>query len=154
MGRLFLSILLVGILAGCSATRESSNVSLLEAKVANMERAMAARDQQIEELRSELDRLTGFSQRSSASSSVGRGSVSDIKDKGIIRVSASPQDVQMALQKAGYYNGEVDGKIGRQTTEAIKQFQKDHELKVDGIVGRGTWAQMESYLKGQGVSDP
>lgn len=150
MGRLFLSILLVGILAGCSATRESSNVSLLEAKVANMERAMAARDQQIEELRSELDRLTG----SSASFSGGRASVSDIKDKGIIRVSASPQDVQMALQKAGYYNGEVDGRIGRQTTEAIKQFQKDHELKVDGIVGRGTWAQMESYLKGQGVSDP
>ncbi len=146
--RLFLSILLAGILAGCSATRESSNVSLLEAKVANMERAMAARDQQIEELRSEVGLLTGRGGRSPSYSSGGRGSVSsEAKDTGIIRVLATPQEVQMALQKAGYYNGEVDGKIGRQTTEAIKQFQKDHELKVDGIVGKGTWAQMEGYLK-------
>lgn len=147
--RLFLGILLAGILSGCSATRESSSVSLLEAKVANMERAMAARDQQIEELRSEVEILTGRGGRSPSYSSGGRVSVAEDKDKGIIRVLATPQEVQMALQKAGYYNGEIDGKIGRQTTEAIKQFQKDHELKVDGIVGKGTWAQMESYLKQQ-----
>ena len=55
-----------------------------------------------------------------------------------------PRDVQAALQGAGYYSGNIDGKIGGQTIEAIKQFQKDNNLKVDGIVGAGTWSQLKS----------
>ncbi|MDI6758389.1 MAG: peptidoglycan-binding protein [Candidatus Omnitrophota bacterium] len=62
-----------------------------------------------------------------------------------------PQDrkkqIQIALQKAGFYKGKIDGKIGPQTKEAIKAFQKAKGLKVDGTVGTKTWAELNKYLK-------
>ncbi len=30
--------------------------------------------------------------------------------------------------------------------EAIKAFQKANGLKVDGVVGRATWARLKKYL--------
>jgi len=41
-------------------------------------------------------------------------------------------ETQAALLKLGYPIGEVDGKLGPMTTKAIKQFQKTHDLRVDG----------------------
>ena len=52
----------------------------------------------------------------------------------------------MALANAGYYDGKIDGKIGSVSTKAIKEFQKDNGLKVDGIVGGQTWAKLSEYL--------
>lgn len=43
------------------------------------------------------------------------------------------RQVQQALADAGYKPGPVDGKSGGKTTEAIKQFQKDHNLAVGQI---------------------
>ena len=39
---------------------------------------------------------------------------------------------QAALLKLGYGVGEVDGKLGPQTKNAIKKFQKSKQIKVDG----------------------
>ena len=47
--------------------------------------------------------------------------------------------VQEYLQALGYYCGKVDGINGKLTQEAIKGFQRDHNLLVDGIVGQNTW---------------
>jgi len=47
--------------------------------------------------------------------------------------------VQEYLQALGYYRGKVDGINGKLTQEAIKGFQRDHNLLVDGIVGQNTW---------------
>lgn len=57
------------------------------------------------------------------------------------------KQIQIALQKAGFYKGKIDGKIGPQTKEAIKAFQKAKGLKVDGAVGAQTWAELNKYLK-------
>ena len=46
---------------------------------------------------------------------------------------------QEYLQALGYYRGKVDGINGKLTQEAIKGFQRDHNLLVDGIVGQNTW---------------
>ena len=48
---------------------------------------------------------------------------------------------QQKLVDAGY-NITVDGGIGAQTKKAIKAFQKEKGLKVDGIVGRNTTAAL------------
>ena len=48
-------------------------------------------------------------------------------------------EIQTALKAAGFYAGEVDGKIGPKTKKAIEDFQKANNLKVDGKVGPKTW---------------
>lgn len=37
----------------------------------------------------------------------------------------------------------ADGEFGRDTEKAVKRFQEEHGLKVDGIVGAKTWAALE-----------
>ena len=48
------------------------------------------------------------------------------------------RQIQTALKNRGYYTGKVDGIFGKITTAAVKKFQKDRGLKVDGIVGPAT----------------
>lgn len=55
--------------------------------------------------------------------------------------------IQTALKKAGFYKGEVDGRLGSQTRKAIRAFQKDHGLKPDSVVGLKTWEDLKKYLK-------
>ncbi len=58
----------------------------------------------------------------------------------------SPRDIQTALKNAGFYTGEVDGKVGPMTKKAIEDFQKAKGLKVDGKVGPKTWEVLSAYL--------
>ncbi len=55
-------------------------------------------------------------------------------------------DIQRALKTAGYYDGEVDGKIGPKTRDAIRAFQKDNNMKADGVCGRKTWDLLKTHL--------
>ena len=41
----------------------------------------------------------------------------------------------------------ADGDFGSETEKAVKQFQRDHGLKVDGIAGSKTWAALEGAQK-------
>ena len=63
-----------------------------------------------------------------------------------IPASPSKKDIQAALKNAGFYTGKVDGKIGKKTKEAIKEFQKVNGLKADGKVGPKTWDKLKTYL--------
>ena len=46
--------------------------------------------------------------------------------------------IQRKLQEAGYYTYAVDGIYGSRTTAAVKKYQKDRGLTVDGICGDQT----------------
>ncbi|MDP3722910.1 MAG: peptidoglycan-binding domain-containing protein [Candidatus Omnitrophota bacterium] len=61
-------------------------------------------------------------------------------------VKSTPRRIQTALKNAGYYTGSVDGKVGSQTKQAIKEFQRTHGLSADGKVGQNTWTQLAQYL--------
>jgi len=50
--------------------------------------------------------------------------------------------LQAALTDLTYYTGEIDGKFGKLTLAAVKAFQKDAALKVDGRVGDLTKAKL------------
>lgn len=54
--------------------------------------------------------------------------------------------VQGILDDLGYDLGSygIDGKFGSSTANAVKQYQKDKELKVDGIVGPETYGSLFS----------
>ena len=56
------------------------------------------------------------------------------------------KDIQRALKNAGFYAGQIDGKIGPKSKKAIEDFQRQHALKVDGKIGPKTWAELEKYL--------
>jgi len=58
----------------------------------------------------------------------------------------STKQIQQALKKAGFYKGEIDGRAGPKTKEAIMKFQKARGLKVDGVVGKRTSAELRKYL--------
>ena len=47
-------------------------------------------------------------------------------------------DVQRALSERGLYSGEVDGLIGQQTINAVRNFQQMWTLKPDGVAGPKT----------------
>lgn len=46
--------------------------------------------------------------------------------------------IQQKLKSMGYYTGSVDGIYGTQTQSAVKKFQRDNGLTVDGIAGPKT----------------
>lgn len=50
--------------------------------------------------------------------------------------------VQNKLNDLGYNAGSEDGVYGLKTEVAVKRFQKDNSLSVDGIVGQNTWAKL------------
>ena len=54
--------------------------------------------------------------------------------------------LQTLLLDRGYDLGKwgADGDFGKQTEKAVKQFQKDWNLKQDGVVGSDTWRMLTS----------
>lgn len=50
--------------------------------------------------------------------------------------------IQFALNKKGYLPGAVDCDFGNATAEAVRAFQADNAIDVDGIVGRQTWGKI------------
>lgn len=54
--------------------------------------------------------------------------------------------LQMNLNSLGYSCGTADGKYGTKTYNAVKEFQKDNGLAVDGIAGNQTQAKIKSTI--------
>lgn len=159
--RLLGGVVFLSFVIGCATSREPTTMNYLQIRVAQLERKVEERDQEIDELQYTIKELSEevarFKPRGSGSSGgsagldTSSGKSSGSHDERIIRVSASPQEVQTALKNAGYYDGPIDGKVGSMTQKAIAQFQKDHDLKGDGIVGKKTWAEMKNYSEEQNV---
>ncbi|MCA9395005.1 MAG: peptidoglycan-binding protein [Candidatus Omnitrophica bacterium] len=166
---------LLGILAvslfliGCSThTQSPTAVNRLQIQVAQMERQLENRDKaigdlqaQVHDMSSELNEIKTYSlyepieeydYRKTARAPLieedeDEPAVRETEqDERIIRVKATEREVQQALKNAGFYNGKIDGKIGAQSRKAIQDFQLDHKLKADGIVGRRTWTELKTYL--------
>ncbi len=62
------------------------------------------------------------------------------------------QSVQYMLMDTGYLSDGADGDFGPATETAVKQFQADHGLDADGIVGSQTMAAL-SEASGRPIPD-
>ena len=51
-------------------------------------------------------------------------------------------DLQMLLNAKYGYKLDIDGDFGKETEAAVKDYQKNHGLTVDGVVGAKTWAAL------------
>jgi Putative peptidoglycan binding domain len=66
-----------------------------------------------------------------------------------LRLGSQGQGVaslQVALQRLGYDSGAIDGVYGQQTQSAVAQFQKEHHLRSDGVVGLKSWLELKTAL--------
>lgn len=50
--------------------------------------------------------------------------------------------LQYLLKKRNIYNGEIDGRFGNITLSAVKKFQEDNKLFVDGVAGTNTFQRL------------
>jgi murein L,D-transpeptidase YcbB/YkuD len=61
-------------------------------------------------------------------------------------ITMTTKEIQTALRNAGYYNGPIDGVLGNRSREAVRKFQSDNGLKVDGLVGTQTKGLLIDHL--------
>ncbi|MDY5730450.1 MAG: peptidoglycan-binding domain-containing protein [Eubacteriales bacterium] len=50
----------------------------------------------------------------------------------------SVYEMQFALNKLGFFKGDLDSTFGKSTEAALKKFQKKYKLSADGVAGDGT----------------
>ena len=59
-----------------------------------------------------------------------------------LRVGAEGFYVEMMQHALRFAEEACDGEYGVETKAAVQQFQRDHKLDDDGIVGPYTWAEL------------
>ena len=52
--------------------------------------------------------------------------------------------LQQQLQRIGYMITDLDGEFGDETESAVKEFQRDQELTVTGVVNNATWRALRN----------
>ena len=57
------------------------------------------------------------------------------------------RELQIALQETGNGPGPIDGVFGSQTEAAVKAFQAERGITVDGIVGPITWRNIDEFAE-------
>lgn len=144
-------------LTGCASKRKTSKqINALQAQVGTITDELVRLDQSLQETRSAIQ--AEENRRNDLESQLGKsrsrlGSLYEEESviKGIYRTPSGFElpsiSIQKALKNAGYYQGNLDGKIGTQTREAIRNFQRENGLDSDGVVGRQTWGKLKVYLE-------
>ncbi len=130
---LFLCVFSLLLVSGCVTTIGKSNipeVQSLRNENSDLKNELRAKDEEIDSLKDALN---------------SRGV---LRQSGVAEIKSRPnsKQIQTALKNAGCYEGAIDGKVGKQTRQAIKKFQKDNNLDVDGKAGKKTWSLLSKYL--------
>lgn len=56
------------------------------------------------------------------------------------------KETQLALKKAGFNPGPIDGKMGNRTKKAVVEFQKSKNLAASGALNDETAKELEKYI--------
>ena len=67
---------------------------------------------------------------------------------------ANVRTMQEALTALGYDTGGTDGKFGRKTEAAVKEFQEDQGLTADGLAGHQTLTRLYALTDGDTTQQP
>ncbi len=128
-------------LNGCATAKKKQAEELESCKnqLTMLESQVQSRDEEIDSLRDQLSKIQ---------EKTGSDTSSGSKKRVVPEVKSRPniKQIQTALNNAGYNSGAIDGKMGNSTIEAIKAFQRDNKLRVDGKVGKRTWSLLRTYL--------
>lgn len=129
------------LISGCATTsrRPGLEAQGLKNQVAVLETRLKEKDQEIYDLKEALNKA------SEEKESIFKPFVT-VKTGPGDNIRSTPKAIQTALKNAGYYKGSIDGKIGKNTEEAIKDFQRANNLYVDGKVGKKTWELLKAHV--------
>jgi len=128
-------------LSGCATSRKQKDLEVqgLKNQISVLEAEIQSKDDEISSLRDALSRTVEA--KEGLAKEAGRTKVI-----GETKSRPSVRQIQAALTNAGYNPGRIDGRMGRQTKDAIKAFQKANNLRADGKVGKETWELLKGYL--------
>ncbi len=140
----FILLLLAGFafcLSGCATARKQKDFQIqgLRNQISVLEAQIQAKDQEIANLIESLSKTAEEKELITKKAS---------RKKVVAEVKSRPniKQIQIALSNAGYNPGTIDGRMGKQTRDAIKAFQRANNLSADGKVGKRTWALLKEYL--------
>jgi peptidoglycan hydrolase-like protein with peptidoglycan-binding domain len=125
------------VLSGCvttTAKKSETDLQTLKIQVTDLEAKVQQKDAEIDGLRQALSKTT-------------EEKYNQIKESAAASQVPTPAQIQKALKNAGFDPGEADGKLGRQTRSAIRDFQKANGLTADGKVGPKTWNELAKYAQ-------
>lgn len=128
-------------LSGCATSRKQSDLEIqgLKNQISVLESQLQSKDEEINNLKAELATPASI-QETEVKAKKKKKVIAEVKSRPNVR------QIQAALNNAGFDPGIIDGRMGRQTREAIKSFQRAHNLPADGQVGKKTWALLKEYL--------
>ncbi|RKY31555.1 MAG: hypothetical protein DRP74_04645 [Candidatus Omnitrophota bacterium] len=133
-------LVLAAGLSGCATMGKQKDTQIqgLKNRIAVLEEQLQLKDEEIENLSQEVASLE-------KQAIVEAKPVVQQAPKKASQTSKTKQ-IQIALTNAGYNPGPIDGKMGKRTRQAIRDFQRDHNFTVDGKVGKETWGLMKQFL--------
>jgi peptidoglycan hydrolase-like protein with peptidoglycan-binding domain len=123
-------------LSGCATMRKNNDL-----EIQGLRNKVSALETQVKEKDDEINNLKETPVKSSED--INTNTDKTVEAKQLIDL----KQVQTALKNAGYYQGTVDGKKGKKTRKAVREFQKANNLPVDGKVGKNTWMILKEYLE-------
>ncbi|MCX7927492.1 MAG: peptidoglycan-binding protein [Candidatus Omnitrophica bacterium] len=134
-----LGLLIMALTSGCATTSQkklAQENETLRLQVQNLEKTIEQKDAEIDSLRRSLSQTTeekyNLYRQERLSQSYKKPTI---------------KQIQIALKNAGFDPGPIDGTMGKKTRSAIREFQRQNGLVVDGKVGKKTWAVLSAYLK-------
>lgn len=104
-----------------------------------------------------IKKLPDYSGVATATVNAAKKAAGSTSSETLYRVGSTGREVeklQKALAAAGYDvgNAGADGVYGNATAAAVKQYQKDHGLAVDGIAGKNTLGSLYNSSNTAGVN--
>lgn len=140
------------LIAGCATGRRfqdlETRVGILDGRISTIEQRQGIVESQTGDSRESVGYLKGKVESIPFSpTGVGTGAKgSEGVARGIKPPKLSKKDIQRSLKNANFYNGPIDGVMGKKTKKAIREFQRSMGLKADGVVGLETAEKLVVYL--------
>ncbi|MDP2941441.1 MAG: peptidoglycan-binding protein [Candidatus Omnitrophota bacterium] len=144
---LFSMVFLIFSLTGCATSRKQKAQEMetqgLRNQVTVLEAQLQSKDEEINNLK---NALANAADEKTETRTQAKKQTKKTRRVGEIKSRPNLKQVQIALSNAGYYPGSLDGKMGKQTREALRAFQKAQGLPETGKADRATWKRLKGYL--------
>ncbi len=130
------------LFSGCATMGKKSDLTIqgLKNQISVLEAQLQKKNREIINLKEALSSKSETEERAVAKPLVKKRVIGEIKARPNVR------QIQIALKNAGYNPGALDGKMGKETRDAIRAFQRANNLGVDGKIGKETWGLLRDYL--------